>query len=149
MIALPSTTRLIAGGATLVAILGGLWYFGHVRFSAGQENVRAEIRRALENQGRVNRRVSRETVAGYRAEIERLRNRPGVRRVVRVCAEPVGVPVAGAATGVDDPGAAGGELPTVAQRDIGPELYAEADRADALAAQLRALHEWIKRQHVE
>jgi hypothetical protein len=92
------------------------------------------------------RRIRQEVTQDYAAEIERLRTAAARGpRVIRVCdAPPVSGPGA-APGGTDDPGAAGGELPQAAGRDIGPALYAEAERADALAAQLRALQAWAKK----
>ena len=92
------------------------------------------------------RRIRQEVTQDYAAEIERLRTSAARGpRVIRVCDAP-SVPGPGAAPGgTDDPGASGGELPSSAGRDIGPALYAEAERADALAAQLRALQAWAKK----
>lgn len=90
------------------------------------------------------RRIREEVTKDYASEIERLRAAAARGpRVIRVCdAPPVSQPGSPAA-GADDPGAAGGEFPSSAGRDIGPALYAEADRADTLAAQLRALQSWV------
>lgn len=92
------------------------------------------------------RRIRAEVTQDYAAEIERLRTAAARGpRVIRVCDAP-SVPGPGDAPGgTDDPGAEGGQLPSSAGRDIGPALYAEAERADALAAQLRALQAWAKK----
>lgn len=87
------------------------------------------------------RRIRTEVTQNYAQELDRLRNKPP--RVIRVCDAP-SVPATGAAPGgTDDPAPEGGQLSGEAGRDIGPALYVEADRADALAAQLRALQSWV------
>lgn len=87
------------------------------------------------------RRIRTEVTQNYAQELDRLRNKPP--RVIRVCDAP-GVPATGAAPGgTDGPAPEGGQLQGETGRDIGPALYAEADRADALAAQLRALQSWV------
>jgi len=114
-----------------------------IHLSAQLDEARAAIRRAGEQA-----RVARETSIEYQAELERLRNAPPVTRTVRLCPDPSpgspGVP--GTPAGADGPGSPGGELPGGAGPDIGPWLYYEAGRADAVAAQLRALQAWINRQ---
>jgi hypothetical protein len=92
------------------------------------------------------RRIRTEVTQGYANELERLRTAAARGpRVIRVCDSP-SVPATGAAPGgTDDTGTSGGELPQTTGRDIGPPLYSEADRADALAAQLRSLQDWVKK----
>ena len=120
-----------------LGLIGGAFLYGK---HEGREDIREEIREGLAKQDRTNRSVSRETVNSYRAEIERLRNKPA--RVVRLCRND-GLPVAVSTPRIDDSSTPGGELQEGPGRDLGPSLYSEADRADALAAQLRALHEWM------
>ena len=127
---------LIAGVAGLGLCVGAYLYGKH----EGREDIRQEIREGLATQDRTNRSVSRETVDSYRAEISRLRNKPA--RVVRLCRND-GLPVAVSTPGTDGSSTPGGELQEGPGPDLGPSLYSEADRADALAAQLRALHEWM------
>ena len=92
------------------------------------------------------RRIRTEVTQDYANELERLRTAAARGpRIIRVCDAP-SVPAAGAApSGTDDPAPEGGQLQGETGRDIGPALYAEADRADALAAQLRALQDWVKK----
>jgi type II secretory pathway pseudopilin PulG len=92
------------------------------------------------------RRIRTEVTQGYANELERLRTAAARGpRVIRVC-DSTSVPATGAAPGgTDDTGTSGGELPQTTGRDIGPPLYSEADRADALAAQLRSLQDWVKK----
>jgi hypothetical protein len=89
--------------------------------------------------------VTADTVAGYEKELEDLRNRPVSVRTVRLCPEKPDrdvrhAPVSGgtgqgsAAAGVVQPG-------NGPNRDIGPDLYALAGRADELSAQCRAIIE--------
>lgn len=62
--------------------------------------------------------------------------------VVRLCVSPRPKSLPQASTHPSGPPSAPtatGPLPPVAGPDIGPKLYAEADRADKIAAQLRAL----------
>jgi hypothetical protein len=103
-------------------------------------------REVLRESLRINGKVS----ASYVEELERLRSIPPVRpaRIVRLCPEPIPVPVPGSTNGVDGPGTTRGEFPQGTGQDIGPRLYYEAGRADALAAQLRALQSWVG-QHTE
>ena len=136
----PIILRYLPHLIALVAIIGGVWYFGHTRYNAGQEAVRAEFREALARQGRTNDRVSKSVLEGYRHEIESIRNRPA--RVVRLCSAKSGLPATGDAGGIAGSGPTGGELSAGAGPDIGPSLYSEAARADALAAQLRAVQKW-------
>jgi hypothetical protein len=73
-------------------------------------------------------------------------------RVVRLCPKPApAIPAdAGAAPGLDEPGAQDGpgaarpDPWSRAGRDIGPELYGFADDCAANAAQLTRLQEWIR-----
>ena len=89
--------------------------------------------------------ASQKASEGYASELEELRNRPRPDPVIRVCPKPT-VPVPGTAPRIDGPAAPAGDVqgqPGQDSRDIGPDLAREADRADRLAAQLRALQEWI------
>jgi hypothetical protein len=99
-------------------------------------------------------RVREEVSNGYQAELETLRAAAGKRPApaVRLCAPAApSVPADRAAGRGDGAGAAGGQLPggnaagdsAGAGPDIGRELFALADRADTLAAQLRACQSFV------
>jgi hypothetical protein len=149
--------RAIGAGALVVAVVFSAWRITVWRDS----HVRAlpEARQALEAEQacsagskcaeRVAALVMRqewitaETVAGYEKELEDLRNRPVSVRTVRLCPEkpdrdmrlpaPAGRTGQGSApAGVVQPG-------NGPNRDIGPDLYALAGRADELSAQCRAI----------
>ena len=148
MIDLPA--RTLAYAITIATVAAGGWLLWHTvtgwRDDARRlPEVEMKLAATLAAQ-ETARRIRAEVTQDYAAEIERLRTAAARGpRVVRVCDAP-SVPGPGAAPGgTDDPGAAGGELPSSAGRDIGPALYAEAERADALAAQLRALQAWAKK----
>jgi hypothetical protein len=92
---------------------------------------------------------------GYQQELEDLRvaaarERIPVVRVCRVPADPESRRLSPAERGPDETGAGAGQLPQAAEgdpragRDIGAELFAEADRADELAAQARWLQEYVR-----
>ncbi len=70
--------------------------------------------------------------------------------VVRLCrAVPKAAAVAPAERGPDEASPGAGPLPQAgeANRDIGPELFDLLDEADEVAAQLRALQNYIKATH--
>jgi hypothetical protein len=89
---------------------------------------------------------------GYQNELTFLRGARDSQPVpvVRMC-QPArrpasDLPAAPAAASGSDEGAPGaGQLPPTIGRDIGPELYRQADDADDVAAQLRALQDWLHR----
>jgi hypothetical protein len=101
------------------------------------------------------RRTRAEVSNEYQGELERLRADAGKRPAppVRLCQQPPAqvMPAAGTAGGRDGPGTTGGQLPggtgpSVAEGpgpDIGAELFALADRADRLSAQLRACQSFV------
>ena len=80
-------------------------------------------------------------VATYENELADLRNRPLVRRVIRVCADPGDVQGAGGARGTSAGAPAEGVVQRAAELDTGP-LRDLAQRADELSAQCRALIRW-------
>tara|TARA_R110000868_G_scaffold332979_1_gene593892 strand:+ start:205 stop:642 length:438 start_codon:yes stop_codon:yes gene_type:complete len=127
---------LIAGAGLLVVTTVLHWRSEAQRLPAVEMRLAATL--AAQETAR---RIRAEVTQNYAQELDRLRNKPA--RVIRVCDAP-GVPATGAAPGgTDAPGAPGGELQAETGRDIGPALYAEAARADTLAAQLRALQSWV------
>jgi hypothetical protein len=85
--------------------------------------------------------------SSYQAELERLRARPVPVRTVRLCPD-APVPRAaegGPAGGSDEAAAPGGVVPGSPGRDIGPDLYQLADRADELSARLRGCQHLLAR----
>ena len=123
----------------------GLYWKGK---SAGEARGEAVAAAALRerDQAITSLRASQQASEGYSRELEDLRNRPRPDPVIRVCPKPT-VPVPGAAPRIDGPAAPAGDVsgqPGPDSRDIGPDLAREADRADRLAAQLRALQAWIE-----
>ena len=80
-------------------------------------------------------------VATYENELADLRNRPLVRRVIRVCADPGDVQGAAPTGTVDGTGPASGELHGSVELDTAP-LRSLAREADEVAARLRALQQW-------
>jgi hypothetical protein len=133
--------------AVFLALLAGAGFVVNGWRKAADKLPQVEMRLAATLAAQETARKIREEVTkDYANEIERLRVAAARGpRVIRVCDAP-SVPATGTASGgTDDPGTSGGEFPQTAGRDIGPALYAEAERADALAAQLRALQAWAKK----
>jgi hypothetical protein len=90
--------------------------------------------------------VNNELSTSYQNQLADIRRQPAPR-TVRVCeSAPGGVPQA---PGTNPSGGSdatpGKALPQTPGPDIGPFLYGEADTADALAAQLEHLQEWVRR----
>ena len=121
---------------------GGLYLKGK---TAGEARGEAVAQAALRERDNAISALQASQAAseGYASELEELRNRPRPDPVIRVCPKPT-VPVPGTAAGTDGPAPAAGDVPEEPGRDIGPALAREAERADRLAAQLRALQEWIQ-----
>lgn len=92
------------------------------------------------------RNAAQEASDSYAEELIALRAARAPARVVRVCPDTrAHVPAApGPAAGADAPPTPGGALPPVPGPDIGQRLYSDAERADELSAQLRALQGWIR-----
>lgn len=86
----------------------------------------------------------------YEAELAALRDRPPVRRVIRVCPapRPGDVRHAAATGGTDATGPAAGIVHGPVELDTGP-LFELAREADTVAARLRALQEWNKALSIE
>jgi len=83
---------------------------------------------------------SAEVVAGYEQELADLRNRPLVRRVIRVCNDG-GVQSTGTPSSTNGASPGTGELHGSTEFDTGP-LRNLAREADEVAARLRALQGW-------
>ena len=82
-----------------------------------------------------------EAVAGYEKELADLRNRPPVRRVIRVCPDPDNLQNASAPGAADGTGPAAGVISGSVEFDTAP-LRNLAREADEVAARLRALQQW-------
>lgn len=145
--------------ALVLAALALIWYvwsaittYGQEQYDAGYakrdaqykdelDKVRADYVKQIENLQRVNNELS----TSYQNQLADIRSQPAPR-TVRVCESTRSVPEA---PGNDSPGrpdATPGEgLSQAPGPDIGPFLYGEADTADALAAQLEHLQEWVRR----
>ena len=87
--------------------------------------------------------ISTQVVESYEAEMESLRSRPAVRRVIRVCPEATDRDLrhAVAAGPADGAGPAAGGVPGPIEFDTGA-LRDLARDADEVAARLRALQQW-------
>lgn len=141
--------RLLGYALLATALVGGWWYVGHLQDRA-EAATRLEVAySALVAVTRERERNAAETQTRYQAELDGLRaGRAAGARPIRVCDAPRPVPATGAAAGQSDGAAApAGDVPAEPGRDLGPALYAEADRADELSAQIRALQDWIRREH--
>jgi len=142
-----SQAKLILAGVALASLIGGGLYLRHTWISQGEAagNARAEAALAQRDAAISALRASQEASRGYHEELDALRNAGRPDPVIRVCPRPSPVQVPGPTARTDVPAAPAGELPASpgSDRDIGPALAREADRADRLAAQLRALQDWI------
>lgn len=141
--------RLLGYALLAAALVGGWFYVGRLQDRAEAAN-RLEVQyAALVAVTRERERNAAETQARYQTELEGLRaGRAAGARVIRMCDAPRSVPAAGGTTGQPDGApASAGSVPQEPGRDIGPALYREADRADELSAQLRALQDWVRREH--
>lgn len=138
--------RLLGYGFAAVAGLGAWLWLADLRRDAASGRQAQRDLAVLQATVTERARHDADVQKGYQTELERLRaERARPARVIRVCDAAPAVPASGGPAGQsDDPGTGAGELPQAAGRDIGPALYAEADRADELAAQLRALQEWVR-----
>lgn len=141
--------RLIAYGLLAAGLVGGWFYVGHLQDEAREAKALRSQYAALIAITRERERNNAENQRGYLAELERLRaGRAGGARVVRVCNDAAAGAASGRPAGESDgAAAAAGGVPPQARPDLGPSLYAEADRADELSAQLRALQDWVRRNH--
>ena len=142
--------RVLAYAGGLLAVLAVGWQVNRWRVRSDRleaattelAGVRASIDTA--------RRVRTEVVGEYETELSTLRagRAAGPVPVVRVCRAAPMLEHRTAAGGTDGAAAAAGNISagpgadSSADRDVGPALYAAADRADELSAQLRALQLW-------
>lgn len=148
--------RLVGWGAAAAAVLLlgwriHAWREAYQALPAAQEALQNEIEcgegsncaeRVAALQAR-SEAVSATTVARYEDEIAKLRDRPPVRRVIRVCppADPGDLRHADATGAADGAGPTAGELLGSVELDTAP-LRDLARDADEVAARLRALQEW-------
>lgn len=148
----PIVTAL-AVGAVIWYVWSSITTYGQERYDAGfakrdaqyrdeLEKVRSGYIRQIENLQRTNNELS----TSYQNQLADIRSQPAPR-TVRVCeSAPGSVP---ATPGVDPSSGSDATpsegLPQAPGPDIGPFLYGEADTADALAAQLEHLQEWVSR----
>ena len=139
-----SKPALYAGVLLCAAAAGaGLYWKGKAAGEA-RGDARALAAEAQRDAAIASLEASQKASEGYARELQELRNRPVPRKPVRLCIAP-NLPVPGPSGGTDGPAAPAGELPVEPGPDIGPRLYDDARRADELAAQLRALQEWVNR----
>ena len=147
--------RLIAYGLAGAALLGGVFWFSHARYTAGEaagdaraaaaESARDQAIATLQTE-RAERARLEKASHDYQTELAGLRAQPVVTTPVRLCRPAARVPAAATAAG--GPGAAvpaAGVVPSgtgtdlVAGPDLGPGLRALARRADEVSAQGRAI----------
>lgn len=102
------------------------------------ELAKVQMKYALEAERQ--KRVNKDAVQYYQAELNGLRNKPA--RVVRLCTDSPSVPAAGRTGRPDGAASRAGSIPQMAGRDIGRELFELADEADKCSARLRHLQGW-------
>ena len=120
------------------------YHTGEAVVIAADAKLLAQERARNTAQGAIWAAQQKDEEYAYQSEIDRLRLadiKPG--RIVRLCISPIsggtmpGTPTDAAKPADSTPN--GGVLPPVAGADIGGRLYADADKADALSAQVRGL----------
>jgi hypothetical protein len=143
--------RLIAYGLAALAILGFLLLVNHWRKDSQAELPKAQAALKVEQecgagskcQERIaalkerEQEISAKVVADYEKELSDLRNRPVPRRVR--CTVTSNLRDAAPTPGVGEGTPAAGVVSAGVDKDLGPDLYALARRADELAAQTRAI----------
>jgi hypothetical protein len=145
--------RLIGYGVALAAFMAlgwrvHVWHESHKALPGVEAALEAEVACGEGSQCQARQAAlqaaaeakSAEVVAGYEQELADLRNRPLVRRVIRVCNDG-GVQSPGTPGSADGASPAGGELHGAVEFDTGP-LRNLAREADEVAARLRALQGW-------
>ena len=138
--------KLVGYGAGLVVISLLLWAGYNNIYNRGAAEGRAVAEEALRERdvALTSLRASQAASEGYANELEDLRSAARPDPVIRLCPTNRPVPVSRPAAGTDGPAPSSGDVQGEPGQDIGPALAREADRADRLAAQLRALQEWIR-----
>lgn len=152
---------VLVAGAVVWYVWSSITTYGQERYDAGFANRDAQYKDELQKlqaqyvkQVETLQRTNHELSTTYASELAAIRDRPAGKPVWMCDAPASGVPKApgaGSTAGTDGTSAQG--LPEAPRRDIGPFLYGEADDADALAAQLSTLQEWVdrvcvKREHL-
>lgn len=124
----------------VLALFGGGYYFGNQRgtekYQAQQAQQAAALARAYEQQTIANTAKD----ARYEQEIAQLRHADVTYPVVpvRLCPSTPSARLPDITASANRPAAAGNVPPSpIAMPDIGPFLFAEADRADAIVAACR------------
>ena len=140
------TSRWTLAGVVLIALSSGVLYYGHTQRVKGEA-----AGRAIAEEARYQRdiaisalRASQEASEGYANELEDLRSAGKPDPVVRLCPKPKPLSLPGPTARTDGAAPGSGDVQEEPGRDIGPALAREAERADRLAAQLRALQDWIR-----
>lgn len=135
----------------LLALAAAVWKVNAWRVAAeDRDRAIAERDQAIEDRDFYITawREAQEASRDYQTELADLRVATTRERlpVVRLCREPAKAehrPLPAAGPGLDDAGAAARDVPPADAlppgRDLGPELFALADRADELSAQVRGL----------
>lgn len=130
---IPLQLRLIAAGVALCAIGVLAVVVNGWRLDAAKVPA---LERQIEDSARSLKRAEEASIEFHKelADIRATRPAP----VIRLCVNPVQTGP-DPASGPDGPAGPAGVLPPAVGRDIGPELYGLADRADECSARLRAL----------
>lgn len=148
--------RLAAG----VVVLGALIWLGVIVNSWHEASLRLAVVELERDQALADLSLrdtqyleAQEASNGYQSELQALRVTASRARVpiARLCPRPAAADrrsISSAGTGSDAAPAAAGGVPTEDEvrrgRDIGPELFELADRADELSAQVRGLQAYAR-----
>jgi hypothetical protein len=145
----------VLGVLALVGLIAGSVLIGHWRdkankMEAAQDRAVAAERRLGEviRQAAETARLQATATKEYRDAIASLRHAAASQPVpvIRLCQSSApAVPGTKVATaGAGDRTATAGQLPPAAEPDVGPALYAEADRGDEYAETLRAIYKYLE-----
>jgi hypothetical protein len=148
--------RLIGIGAAVLAVSVLFWHDRHV--SKKLDETRVELSQAHANYAALQAAQAHERKIATEASNDYERRRKDLSddradtpvRSVRLCRSPTGyVPAPTPAAAGAGPGSTSRQqeeagLDLEVSRDIGPELYALADRADEAAARCNSLIQWVK-----
>lgn len=129
---LPVSLRIIAITAIVAVASGASWYVNGLRWESKYKALELAQTEARLKGWETAAKVHKETVEGFRNDLQTIANRKPARPVL-VCSP--GVPRTPGGTA----GAGADGLQDAARTDIGPSLAALADKADRCAAQLNAL----------
>jgi hypothetical protein len=148
--------KLILAGVVLAALGGLLWHDHHQTARANRlakELSQAEANyEALQKAQAHERKIASEASTDYENRLQALQDARSATptRSVRLCKQsntgvsttPDAASGTAAGTAAEQPAEAGSDLEV--SRDIGPELYAQADENDQRAAQCNALIRWVR-----